>query len=366
MTTLTQLRTGGVGVKQYQPAPQRRMRGGVEDRWYKRDGTPTARHGQGLRWLVRWVDDLGEERTKSFRTKAPAEQHWKEVSSSQVTGTYVDPRLGKITLATFYRDWSTRQVWVRGTRLGMNRAVGQTTFGDVPLAELRRSHFEQWVKSMDDRGLAPSTISTYYTNVRAVIGAALRERLLGHDVGDRVKLPRQLKDKDKMRLPTPEAVKALRAATPPELEAFVSLCAFAGLRRGEAEALKVSDIDFFGKKIHVRRQVQGTCAANLEIVAAEVRVGALGLRVRRGARDDVRTHPTVLPRQGSRPLDVRQQDPAGGAHARLARCRARSRTSWRRTFRYTGPRSTTCGRRRARPPVSITGCMICGTSSHPV
>ena len=29
----------------------------------------------------------------------------------------------------------------------------------------------------------------------------------------------------------------------------------------------MSDIDFFGKKIHVRRQVQGTCAANLEIVA---------------------------------------------------------------------------------------------------
>jgi integrase len=155
---------------------------------------------------------------------------------------------------------------VRGTRLGMDRAVGQATFGDVPLTELRRSHFEQWVKSMVDRGLAPSTVDTYYTHVRAVIKAALREQLLGHDVGDRVKLPRDLKGEHKMRLPTPAEVRKLRAAVPPEFEAFISLCAFAGLRRGEAEGLKVSDIDFFGKQIHVRRQVQGTCADNMTIV----------------------------------------------------------------------------------------------------
>ena len=53
------------------------MRGGVEDRWYRKGdkNAPTARCGQGMRWMVRWVDDLGEERTKSFTLKAKAEQH---------------------------------------------------------------------------------------------------------------------------------------------------------------------------------------------------------------------------------------------------------------------------------------------------
>jgi integrase len=253
-------------MKPYQAAPRRKIRAGVEDRWTKADGSPSARHGDGLRWQARWVDDRGNERSQSFRTKAEAEQHRRDIVTSQETGTYVDPSCGRITLASFYREWSTRQVWVRGTRLGMDRAIAQATFGDVPLTELRRSHFEQWVKSMVDRGPVPSTIDNYYTMVRSVIGAALREQLLARDVGDRVKLPRQPKAKDTMRLPTPEAVKALRAAVPPEFEAFVSLCAFVGLRRGEASALKVSDIDFFGKQIHVVRQVQGTCAANLEIV----------------------------------------------------------------------------------------------------
>lgn len=45
-------------------------------------------------------------------------------------------------------------------------------------------------------------------------------------------------------------------------EAVLSLaeavCAFAGLRRGEASALRVSDVDFPCKEIHVLRQVQWT------------------------------------------------------------------------------------------------------------
>jgi integrase len=45
------------------------------------------------------------------------------------------------------------------------------------------------------------------------------------------------------------------------------MCAFAGLRLGEAAALRVSDVDFLRCEIHVRRQVQRVNGAQVEIRA---------------------------------------------------------------------------------------------------
>ena len=36
---------------------RRRPRSGVVDRWYKRDGTPSANHGEGKRWKASYVDN---------------------------------------------------------------------------------------------------------------------------------------------------------------------------------------------------------------------------------------------------------------------------------------------------------------------
>lgn len=44
------------------------------------------------------------------------------------------------------------------------------------------------------------------------------------------------------------------------------MCAFAGLRLGEASGLQVRDVDFLRRTIHVARQVQGDNRANTEVV----------------------------------------------------------------------------------------------------
>jgi integrase len=71
-----------------------------------------------------------------------------------------------------------------------------------------------------------------------------------------------------MSIPTAEEVgSALRAAEDVEgwFVAFVAVCAFAGLRRGEASALQVGDVDFLRKEIQVARQVQWTDDGQIEI-----------------------------------------------------------------------------------------------------
>ncbi len=163
-------------------AQRRNRRSGVEDRWNKtvRDTegnlqtVPSAAHGKGKRWRARYVDENGREHAKGFARKSDA-QSWvdTEITAKFATGTYVDPQRGRTTFASFYKDWSARQVWVSGTKHAMDLAANSVTFANVGLGDLRPSHVESWVKAMQDNELEPTTIRTRFANVRNVIRAAV-------------------------------------------------------------------------------------------------------------------------------------------------------------------------------------------------
>lgn len=51
----------------------------------------------------------------------------------------------------------------------------------------------------------------------------------------------------------------------PHFVAFIGLCAFGGLRLGEAAALEVGDVDFLKREIHISRQVQRANGKQVEI-----------------------------------------------------------------------------------------------------
>lgn len=240
-------------------AQRRNRRSGVEDRWRKADGSPSAADGKGKRWRARYVDDAAQEHARSFARKVDAQAWLDEVTAAQVTGNYIDPKRGAVTFSAFYKEWSKRQVWVKGTMAAMDLAAKSVTFGHTPLVDLRPSHVEAWVKAMQDKELEPSTIRTRFNNVRSVLRAAERDRLLPRDPAQNVKLPRVVRGESTMRIPTPAEVGLLLDACTDHhevLRAFVAVCAFAGLRLGEACGLKVSDVDFLRGEIAVQRQSQ--------------------------------------------------------------------------------------------------------------
>lgn len=254
---------------------RRNRRAGVEDRWTKTvyddakqaARVPSANHGKGKRWRARYVDDEGREKVKGFDRKVDAQKWLDDITAAQVTGTYVDPKLGAVTFASFYREWSTRQVWVPGTERAMKLAADGVTFGDVALSDLRPSHVEKWVKEMQDKPLAPGTIKTRFNNVHAVLRAAIRDKVLARDPAESITLPRRRRADAAMTIPTAAQVGSLVRAAGVEFDAFVGLCAFAGLRLGEAAALRVGDVDFLRREIQVQRQVQRANGHAVEIRA---------------------------------------------------------------------------------------------------
>lgn len=214
-----------------------------------------ARRPNG-KWRARYRDESGLERTRHFDRKVDAQFWLDQVTTAVVTGTYADPKSGRITFAAFFGEWSARQVWAPGTVLAMSLAARSVPFGDKAMRQVRRSDVEVWIKSMDAAGLAPGTIKTRYVNVRSVFRAAVRDRVIGTDPTDTVRLPRRRRADAAMSIPTPEDVGLLMAVADDEFRAFIALCAFSGLRLGEAAAVQLGDVDFVRSTLAVNRQVQ--------------------------------------------------------------------------------------------------------------
>jgi integrase len=144
-------------------------------------------------------------------------------------------------------------------------AVNSVTFGKIAFSDLRPSHVQAWVKAMQDKPIQASTIHTRFVNVRGVVRAAVKDRLLAHDVTATTRLPRQRKAAAAMSIPTPAEVGNLLREADSKFVAFVGLCAFGGLRLGEAAALRVGDVDFLKREIRVSQQVQRANGKQVEI-----------------------------------------------------------------------------------------------------
>jgi integrase len=210
------------------------------------------------RWRARYRDESGREHARHFDRKVDARRWLDEQAASIVTGQYVDPAAGRVTFRAFFDDWSQRQVWAPGTVTHMNLVARSVSFGDMPLKAIRGSHIESWVKQMHSGSMAPLTIANRFTAVRTVFRAAVKDRRIPSDpTADVTRPPKRPSSREQqIEVPTATEVASLLAVTEPRMQAYIGVCAFAGLRLGEASALRVDAMDFLRRTLRVERQVQ--------------------------------------------------------------------------------------------------------------
>ncbi|UUO03625.1 N-terminal phage integrase SAM-like domain-containing protein [Mycolicibacterium novocastrense] len=215
-------------------AQKRNRRAGVEDRWQRADGQHSSRHGVGLRWRARYVDDEGREHAKSFARKIDAKRWLDGFTAAVVTGTYVDPKAGQVTFRDYAEAWRKMQVQRPSSQAHietMLRRHAYPTLGDRPLSSILPSDVQAWVKGLD---LAPATVGVVHGIVSTIMKSAIRDRRIVANPCDGTKLP---KVQRKQIVPlTTEQVAAVRDALPAELQALVTLAAGTGMRQGNASA----------------------------------------------------------------------------------------------------------------------------------
>jgi integrase len=129
---------------------------------------------------------------------------------------------------------------VRGYDQGMRLRV-LPEFGDARLADLDRVELQRFVYRLLESGLAPSTIEVSLLPVRAIYRQALERGEISVNPCDKLRLPRS--DTRRDRIASPAEGAALIAAVSQEDRPLWATAMYAGLRRGEIQALRACDVD---------------------------------------------------------------------------------------------------------------------------
>lgn len=241
----------------------------VEDRWHVRgeDGARkrSSRYGVGKQWRARYHDRDGKEHARHFTRKRDAERWLEEVTASVVTGQYVDPRAGAAVWDSWTVAWVSRQAWAEGTVQAATTALQSVPWKHDAIGRVEHSHVQAWITAESKRGLAPSTIRTRLNYVQMAFRAAVRDKVIPSSPADGAKPPRARKAEAKMQILTAEQVRAVLDAAG-DFRGFVEVCVFAGLRLGEAAGLQLADVNFLGRSISIRHQVQGSSIASAKLV----------------------------------------------------------------------------------------------------
>lgn len=207
------------------------------------------------RWRARYRDGAGKEHSRHFGRKVDAQRWLDEVTAAVVTGQYVDPRAGKITVAAYGLAWAAHQPWRPKTRDrvdGSLRVHILPVLGERPIAEVRPSEVQALVKALSDR-LAPGTVRLVYATVRAIFRAAELDRVIPRSPCVRVALPTP--GRKVLTIPDAVTVRAIASALPAHWRAVPIVAAGLGLRPGELFGLKVGDVDFLRRTVIVDRQL---------------------------------------------------------------------------------------------------------------
>jgi integrase len=236
----------------------RRVRSGVEDSWHRKDGTPTARDGKGMRWRARYVDATGKEHEKYFGRKIDAQQWLDGQSASVQRGDHVSPADAQITVRQWADMWLEgyaihRRNTVKAAKTAMVRICDE--FGDLPLAAVRPSMVRTWIAKLQKSGYSVAYVSQLHGRLSQLLADAVHDNKLSRNPCSRRTAPS--KGKQKAYICTTEQVWALHDAMPEHLRVAVLLGAFVGLRAGEACGLRNTDVDFMRGVVFPKVQYGG-------------------------------------------------------------------------------------------------------------
>lgn len=241
----------------------RNRRAGVEDRWTKTvrdaDGNlqtvHSAKYGKGSRWRARYVDSRGNEHEKLFARKVDATKWLDEVTSTIVTGTYVAPNAGTVSVGEIHQQWLKTQAHVKDSTKAA-RASAWTVhvrdrWQDTPVAEVQTSAVRAWVTELAEGSAAP-TIENALGVLRMVLALAVEDKRIPRNPCDGVKAPRR-KHSVRAYLTHHQVAELADAMARDAL--VVRFLAYTGLRYGEMAALKVQNFDMLRRRVNIRESV---------------------------------------------------------------------------------------------------------------
>lgn len=172
----------------------------------------------------------------------------------KMTGEYIAPSLGRITVAELAHDWLTRKK--QHTALCHYRMLDSAwrvhvgpRWGKAAVADIDPLGVEAWIASMGATGAGATTVLRAHGVLSGILADAVKAKRLATNPAKGVgNLPRKI-GKRRVYLSADDVHRL--ADESGQHQALVLVLAYCGLRWGEAIALRVRDVEFLRRRLSV-------------------------------------------------------------------------------------------------------------------
>lgn len=201
----------------------------------------------------------GRQPSKTCRTLALAREWEHQQEEAKATGTYVDPRRGRLTLTDYTAEW-LRTRTVKGRPLQARTVETyrnsfklhiEPEFGALPLSAISTEAVAAWYPALIASS-GQTAARQAYAFLKVVTRSAARSKLIRES-------PCQiegagLRDTAEREFVPVDDAFDLIDAMPEHLQTFAAVALWAGLRHGELLGLQWGDLDLDAGVLNVRRQ----------------------------------------------------------------------------------------------------------------
>ncbi|MEV4335710.1 tyrosine-type recombinase/integrase [Streptomyces sp. NPDC049590] len=217
-------------------------------------------------WEARYTDTSGKERSKTRPTYDEAVAFLEQTRTELRQRTWIDPARGEITLSAWWKLWWPTQTrgelrienWTQAQLRdeGMWRNHIAPRLGSYRLYELAWLEIQTWVNGLHDENggpLAASSVTKCFQVLDRMLEDAKRDRRLPFNPAEGVKLPQiRKKHPEDRRPPSYAQLWLIRQKLPEYFHNLLIVAQETGLRWQELAGLRWCNVDFEGRRIHVR------------------------------------------------------------------------------------------------------------------
>ncbi len=212
---------------------------------------------QDGRWRARYRDSSGKEHARHLGRKTDAQRWLDEVTTSVVTGQYVDPKAGRSTIGALAPVW----LQVKTSRVKPKTLVGYQSllethvlprWRDAAVSTITTADIEAWVSQLTSDGLSASRTRQAYLVLKGVLDTAVKARKLAVSPAHGVELPRT--PQSTREYLTIAQLEALADAAGPHA-LLIRVLGYGGLRWGEAVGLTVRQCDLLRSRLVIDHAV---------------------------------------------------------------------------------------------------------------
>lgn len=205
------------------------------------------------RYKARYRIPDGHERSRTFDRKGDAERFLVGVESDKLDHRWVDPRLGRTTLAAWAGEVMGNRPHLRPASRTRDESYLRShvlaAFGDARLGTITRKDIQDWIRALSEKGLAPRTVKECRRILRGIMAEAVLANMIGANPCDRVSLPRI--EHEEANFLAPDQVTTLADTVGPRHRALILTAAYLGPRWGELAGLKRTNLDLLRKELRI-------------------------------------------------------------------------------------------------------------------